>query len=267
MRSRSSTLSRLATNEMTSSSRIWPARGLSEPGGMKVARRMKRRRLGATASSRVLPSVARASIAACASAARSSANVWPTVGSSRPAAASSSASALSARERSGVSGTPRTSVTPAASASCAGTNAPLAIPNATKRPPGLHEPERGGGDRAADAVEDDVDGAGARVLRPAGARVVDGDVRAERARERELALAAGGGDDARAGAARELDEQAADAAPGGEDEHGLAGLRRGRPDERQRRAPVGEQCDGGRRARARRARRSPRSASAVACSA
>ena len=40
MRRRSSTVSRLRTNEITSSSRIWPARGSSDPGGRKVVRRI-----------------------------------------------------------------------------------------------------------------------------------------------------------------------------------------------------------------------------------
>ena len=58
---------------------------------------------------------------------------------------------------------------------------------------------------------------------------------------RELALAASRRDDARSGVAGQLDEDAADAAGGRLDEHGLAGLHGGGLDQRQRRAAVGEQ--------------------------
>ena len=116
------------------------------------------------------------------------------------------------------------------------------MPKLENRPPLRRSSKAWRRDRAADAVEDDVDRAGLR--RPAGLRVVDGVVGAEAARELGLALAARRRDDARAGAGRELHEQAADAAGRGLDEDGLAGLDLRRLEEHERRAAVGEQRDG-----------------------
>jgi CBS domain-containing protein len=80
--------------------------------------------------SRVLPTVSRRSIAACASAARSSGNVWPVTGRRRPAAASVRAAMVSSVICWGETPTPRTRLTPrrAASASSIAANEPLAAP-------------------------------------------------------------------------------------------------------------------------------------------
>ena len=191
-----------------------------------------------------MPIVSRASIAACAAAALASANHWPTTGLRWPAAAACSARSDSARSCCGRRPLPRSSVTPASSATSSEIAGERAARHAEAREPpaGADELEGLAGDRAADAVEDDVDRAGLR--RPAGLRVVDGVLGAEAARELGLALAACGCDDARAGARGELHEQAPDAAGRGLDEDGLARLDLRRFEEHERRAAVGEQRDG-----------------------
>ena len=73
-------------------------------------------------SSSVFPTVARASIAACASAARASGNRCPITGRSRPDAASASADSVYARSSSG-DADGYTSRTPRAAASSSGTSA------------------------------------------------------------------------------------------------------------------------------------------------
>src|SRR5215208_5640977 len=88
-------------------------------------------------TSSVLPTVARDSMAAWASAARSRGNRCPITGRNRPAAASAKASSVKARVSSGASrdrpinSTPR----PAAASSDILAHSPLAIPKRTIRPP------------------------------------------------------------------------------------------------------------------------------------
>ena len=87
---------------------------------------------GPRASSRVLPTVALASMAACASAARSSGNVWPISGVSLPAAAWARAAVVSSRICGGLAGAPRVTAMPRRAACSPGisVNNPLAMPQA-----------------------------------------------------------------------------------------------------------------------------------------
>ena len=183
----------------------------------------------AQAVSSVLPIVSRASIAAWAADASASANRWPTTGSRCPAAAACSARSDSARSCGGARPLPCTQRDPGVGGGLRRDRGerPAGHAEAREAPAGANELERLPRDRAADAVEDDVDRAG--VGRPAGPRVVDRPVGAEPACEPRLALAARGRDDARARTGRELDEEAADAAGRGLDEHRLALLHGGRP--------------------------------------
>ena len=198
-------------------------------------------------SSSVLPTVARASIAAWASAARSSGKRWPITGRRRPATASASALSVNARVSAGAGRAPRRSVTPrsVAVASVTGAHSPLGRAEAHHPAARVEQLEGRAGDRAADAVEDDVHSADRRAdpVGPGRLAVVDRDVGAELPRELDLALTAGRRDDGGAGRPRELDQQRADAAGCRLDQHPLTAADPGLRDEHRRRSPVGQQRD------------------------
>ena len=173
---------------------------------------------------RVLPIVARASIAACASAAQSSGKRWPMTGCSVPLAARSSARRVSSALWAGAIGPKLSRVMPDPPA--AGISANRRWPCRSRRsgpteqqaegvPPGL----------AADTVEDDVDrpGIAAHRLRPARLTVVDGQVRAQFPGGGELARPARQRDHAGSGALGQLHQQAPDAARGRLNKDGLPG--------------------------------------------
>jgi hypothetical protein len=169
----------------------------------------------------------RASIAACASAARSSGKVCPMTGLIRPAAASDSARSVSRFAPAPASRTcsiPRT-VTPRRSASCGSISANAPLVRAVRGEPtaGRHRPERGPADLPADAVEDHVrpctTGRLAHPLGPARFGVVDHGLGAQLPGQVQLPLAAGDSDDPCAGRMRQLHQQAAETAARRHDQH------------------------------------------------
>ena len=105
---------------------------------------------------------------------------------------------------------------------------PAVTPHVTKRPRGGQRVGRGAPDGCADRVAHHLDAAAAGQLAHARGDVlvvvVDGPVCAEVERLLALVRGARGGDHAAARRLRDLQREAADAASGGDHEHGLTGL-------------------------------------------